>query len=66
VCPTTNQDKGYPFEVALPAGFFVSGVVLADQIKSLDWAKRNSDFICRGTPQIIADVRAKIKALVGV
>src|SRR5437762_13948374 len=36
-CPITNQAKGYPFEVALPDGLAVSGVVLADQVKSLDW-----------------------------
>jgi mRNA interferase MazF len=36
-CPITNQVKGYPFEVAIPAGFQVTGVILADQVKSLDW-----------------------------
>ncbi len=36
-CPITSQVKGYPFEVRLPAGSPVSGVVGADQVKSLDW-----------------------------
>ena len=48
VCPITNQKKGYPFEVDLPKdgialgdqGFPITGVILADQIKSLDWAAR--------------------------
>jgi mRNA interferase MazF len=66
VCPTTNQDKGYPFEVPLPQGFGVSGVVLSDHVKNLDWAGRQSEFICKGTPEIIAEVRAKIKALAGI
>lgn len=35
-CPITNQIKGYPFEVAIPPDFPVTGVVLCDQIKSLD------------------------------
>jgi mRNA interferase MazF len=48
VCPITNQKKGYPFEVALPkegisldGGFPITGVVLTDQVKSLDWTARN-------------------------
>ena len=36
LCPITSQTKGYPFEVATPAGSRVSGVILADQVKSLD------------------------------
>ena len=35
-CPITSQIKGYPFEVAIPAGMSMSGVVLSDQIKILD------------------------------
>ena len=49
VCPITNQKKGYPFEVNLPKdgitlgdhGFPISGVILTDQIKSLDWTAHN-------------------------
>lgn len=66
ICPTTNQDKGYPFEVPLPDGFDVSGVVLSDQVRCLSWEHRHSEFICKGTPEIIAEVRAKLKALTGI
>ena len=45
-CPITNQVKGYPFEVTLPAGLKVSGVILSDQVKSLDWRARNVALIC--------------------
>ncbi len=49
VCPITNQKKGYPFEVDLPdegislddGGFPITGVILTDQVKSLDWTARN-------------------------
>ena len=41
-CPITSQVKGYPFEVSLPAGLDVAGVVLADQLKSLDWRRRRA------------------------
>ncbi len=44
-CPITSQVKGYPFEVALPANFKISGVVLADQVKSLDWQARQAELI---------------------
>lgn len=66
VCPTTNQTKGYPFEVELPQGFVVSGVVLSDQIKSLSWSARGADFICKSPDSVAAEVRAKIKALIAV
>lgn len=48
VCPITNQKKNYPFEVDLPkegislvGGYPITGVILTDQVKSLDWAARN-------------------------
>ena len=40
VCPVTQRAKGYPFEVELPAGLPVSGVVLSDHVKSADWQVR--------------------------
>src|SRR5262249_48726502 len=43
VCPVTNQVKGYPFEVRLPKGCGITGVVLADQVKSLDWRARRAE-----------------------
>lgn len=66
VCPTTNQGKGYPFEVPLPQGFPVSGVILSDHIKSLDWQARKWQFICSGDKIITVEVLAKIKALLGI
>jgi mRNA interferase MazF len=44
-CPITSKIKGYPFEVPLPANFPIAGVVLVDQVKSLDWQKREAEFI---------------------
>ena len=45
LCPITNRAKGYPFEVAIPSGLRVTGVILADQIKSLDWRKHNASVV---------------------
>ena len=62
-CPMTTQIKGYPFEVLI-AGT-PPAVVLADQIKSVDWRSRRA--IAKGTvsSEELADVRAKILTLVG-
>jgi len=46
VVPVTRQIKGYPFEVVLPSGLPVSGAVLSDQIKSVDWRARDARLIC--------------------
>ncbi|BAB07440.1 type II toxin-antitoxin system PemK/MazF family toxin [Halalkalibacterium halodurans] len=41
VCPITRQQKGYPFEIEIPPGLPIEGVILTDQVKSLDWRARN-------------------------
>lgn len=46
LCPITNQVKEYPFEVVIPEGQPVQGVVLSDQVKSLDWRARQAEHIC--------------------
>jgi mRNA interferase MazF len=46
LCPITSQVKGYPFEVLIPDGLSVRGVILADQVKSLDWQARSAEWIC--------------------
>jgi mRNA interferase MazF len=42
VCPITSQAKGYPFEVPLPERAKVVGVILADQVRSVDWRARRA------------------------
>ncbi|MEO8287495.1 MAG: endoribonuclease MazF [Chloroflexota bacterium] len=63
VCPITNQSKGYPYEVHLPAGLRATGVVLSDHIKNLDWAVRRAEYIDRLPDAELADVLAKIETL---
>ena len=64
VCPITSRAKGYPFEVTLPGDLSVSGVVLADQIKSLHWRAREARFECRAPAVVVAEVLDKIQALI--
>jgi mRNA interferase MazF len=65
-CPVTQHAKGYVFEVALPDGLPVHGVVLADHIKSADWRERESDHIARVPAEVHDEVRAKLKPLLGM
>ncbi len=62
-CPITGQVKGYPFEVAIPAGLGVSGVILADQIKSLDWRVRRAERIGALPEETMAEVLEKLATL---
>ncbi|MBU4271978.1 MAG: endoribonuclease MazF [Planctomycetes bacterium] len=62
-CPITTQRKGYPFEVAVPEGLEVSGVILSDQVKNLDWKARKTRFGCRLTAETFQEVVAKLGSL---
>jgi mRNA interferase MazF len=63
LCPITNQVKGYPFEVALPSDLPVTGVILSDQAKSLDWRARRAQFICKVPPENVLEVLQKLGTL---
>jgi mRNA interferase MazF len=63
-CPITTQVKGYPYEVLLPAGLRVSGAVLVDHAKSLDWVGRGAQFCCRAPEDTLEDVLAKLETLI--
>ncbi|MCX6002961.1 MAG: endoribonuclease MazF [Chloroflexi bacterium] len=63
LCPITNQVKDYPFEVLLPEGLPVAGVILSDQVKSLDWRARNVELICLLPDETISEVLQKLETL---
>ena len=62
-CPLTTRIKGYPFEVAIAGK--PGSVVLADQVKNLDWRARQAVHKGRVSPAELAEVRAKLRALIG-
>lgn len=64
-CPITSKKKGYPFEVAIDAEKGICGVVLADQLKSLDWSKRDFDFIITATTEQVNLVVERATTLIG-
>lgn len=62
-CPLTSQIKGYPFEVLLPDGLSVTGAILSDQVKSLDWRVRNAELLCSLPKDTISEVLHKLNTL---
>ena len=62
-CPITSRVKGYPFEVALAVKRGLSGVVLADQVKSLDWRARRARKKDAAPPEVVQETLGKLHAL---
>lgn len=62
-CPITNQVKGYPFEVHIPEGLTITGVILSDQVKSLDWQARQAEFIRKLPDNVVEEALNKLKTL---
>lgn len=63
LCPITSQVKGYPFEVLIPDGFDVTGAILSDQVKSLDWRARDAELICALPAKTMTEVLQKLNTL---
>ena len=63
--PITSKVKGYPFEIELPNNLPISGVILSDQIKNLDYTKRDISFIAKAPSSVIKLLQKNILALVG-
>ena len=66
LCPITSQVKGYPFEVKIPTGLKASGVVLSDQVKSMDWRARKATRICSLPETALRQVLNKVGTLLDV
>ncbi|MBD2695238.1 type II toxin-antitoxin system PemK/MazF family toxin [Anabaena catenula] len=64
VCPITSNPKGLSFEVSLVEGMQTQGVVLADQIKTLEWRARKVKFVESVAQDLIEEVQAKLETLI--
>jgi mRNA interferase MazF len=62
-CPITSQVKGYPFEVELPAAGTITGVVLADHVRNVDWQARRIAFEAKAPAELLTEVRERLRAL---
>jgi len=66
VCPVTSQVKGSPFEVSIPQGAGVSGVVLSDHLRSLDWIERKAEFRSHAPASVAEEVIARVRAILAL
>lgn len=62
-CPITSQRKDYPFEVQLPATIEITGVILSDHVKNLDWKARKAKYICTLPDKQFNEVLGKLRTL---
>ena len=62
-CPITSHVKGYPFEVLVPAGLKISGAILADHIRNIDWKMRRAEYLCKLPDKAFKEVAEKILSL---
>jgi mRNA interferase MazF len=65
-CPVTSQVKGYPFEVPISTAGNISGVVLADHVKNLDWEARRVKFEAKAPADVVTEVRERLRVLLGL
>jgi mRNA interferase MazF len=63
VAPITSQSKGYPFEVLLPPGLKLTGVVLSDHVKSVNWTARRMRYKDRAPTKLLRDVQERLRLL---
>jgi mRNA interferase MazF len=66
VCPITSHPKGYPFEVPVPAGQRIGGVILSDHLKRIDWRQRNAEKAGKIASIALGQVRDRVGTLLGI
>jgi mRNA interferase MazF len=62
-CPTTTRDRDYPFHLRIPPGLPVHGVVMIDQVKSIDYSARKVVFISQAPKDLLDDILAILDAI---
>jgi mRNA interferase MazF len=63
-CPVTTQVKGGAFEVAVPKTNKLTGVVLSDHVRSLDWLARRAEFHSKASDEVVDEVVARVVAVI--
>lgn len=64
LCPVKNKTRNYPFEVVIPEDSNIKGIILADQVKSLNWKNRNAEFQCKLQEEKFSEVISKLSTLI--
>jgi mRNA interferase MazF len=65
ICPITTRARPWPFNVSIPSGLRTTGVVLVDQVRTIDRPERMFDLIERAPDDLLAEVRGRLAALLG-
>jgi mRNA interferase MazF len=65
-CPISSKVKGYQFQVVLPPGLPVRGVVLCEHMRSLDWRVRNASYLGRMPDDVLLQVRGVVRTISGI
>jgi mRNA interferase MazF len=66
LCPITNQAKGYPFEVKVEGSQKTTGVILTDQMKSLDWSARNLHKVDTVNSDCLSNVKSIVSTILSI
>lgn len=66
ICPITSRARGYPFEVAIPHGHAISGIILVDQVRSVSWEKRYVKMAGAAPIELLDEVRERLAVLLGI
>ena len=64
VCPVTNTDRKFPFHLAVPSGSSLTGFVMVEQVKSVDYVTRRAKFVEHAPKGFIEDVLDLIDACI--
>ncbi len=64
VCPITNTDRNIPFHVPVPSSAGITGMVMVDQVKSVDYRARQIQFMEKSPPELVKEVSAILDAII--
>ena len=65
-CPISSKVKGYQFQIALPPGLPVHGVVLCEHMRSLDWRVRKATYLGRMPDDVLLQIRGVVRTIAGI
>lgn len=64
VCPITNTNRGIPFHLALPSSSSLTGFVMVEQVKAVDYSARNARYVEQAATEFVDDVVALVEAFI--
>ena len=64
VCPLTNTDRGFPFHVPVPENSSLTGFIMVEQVKSVDFRTRRAKRIKRASDELLATVLSILDACI--